>query len=93
MVGCGNALLSEEMYDDGYYHITNIDISNVVIKQMKHRNSKKRPLMEYIQADVTKDLAKKFDQFFDVVIDKSTIDTLLCGENPYIMTAKMTKEI
>ena len=27
MFGCGNALLSEDMYDDGYHHITNIDIS------------------------------------------------------------------
>jgi ubiquinone/menaquinone biosynthesis C-methylase UbiE len=29
---------------------------------------------------------------FDVLIDKSTIDALLCAENSYVMTAKMLKE-
>lgn len=33
------------------------------------------------------------DNSFDVVIDKSTIDALLCGESSFIMTAKMMKEI
>jgi len=36
MIGCGNAgiplpEISEKMYDDGYTHIDNIDISSVVI--------------------------------------------------------------
>jgi hypothetical protein len=30
---------------------------------------------------------------FDVVIDKSTIDALLCGNNAYLMVAKMTREV
>jgi Methylase involved in ubiquinone/menaquinone biosynthesis len=30
---------------------------------------------------------------YDLVIDKSTIDALLCGDNSYINVAKMTKEI
>lgn len=34
IIGCGNAPLSEDMYDDGYQNIFNIDISSVVIKQM-----------------------------------------------------------
>jgi hypothetical protein len=32
VIGCGNAPLSEDMYDDGYELIHNIDISTVVIK-------------------------------------------------------------
>jgi hypothetical protein len=31
--------------------------------------------------------------FFDVAIDKSTIDALLCGDNAYINVAKMMKEV
>lgn len=37
MAGCGNSRLSEEMYEDGYTDITNIDISRVVIDQMAER--------------------------------------------------------
>jgi SAM-dependent methyltransferase len=32
IIGCGNALFSENMYDDGYPYIVNIDISTVVIE-------------------------------------------------------------
>lgn len=31
--------------------------------------------------------------FFDIAIDKSTIDALLCGDNSYINVAMMTKEV
>ena len=40
-LGCGNAEMSQEMYDDGYKNITNIDISSTVIEQMKERNNDK----------------------------------------------------
>lgn len=30
--------------------------------------------------------------FFDLIIDKSTIDALLCGDNAFINTALMMKE-
>ena len=32
IIGCGNANFSEDLYDDGYHNIWNIDISSVVIK-------------------------------------------------------------
>ena len=41
MLGCGNALLSEEMFDAGYTNIWNIDISQVVIENMRERNQDK----------------------------------------------------
>lgn len=37
MLGCGNSLLSENLYEEGYHYITNIDFSQVVIQQMKKR--------------------------------------------------------
>ena len=90
VIGCGNANLSEDMYDDGYHNIYNIDISSVVISQMSDRN-KDRVDMKYEVMDCTD--MKYPDNYFDVVIDKSTIDALLCGDNSYLMVAKMTKEV
>ena len=53
MVGCGNSRLSEDMYDVGYHNITNIDISDTVIRQMTERNGKKREEMTFEKMDVT----------------------------------------
>jgi len=36
-VGAGNSRLSEEMFEEGYANITNIDISNICIKAMKDK--------------------------------------------------------
>jgi EEF1A lysine methyltransferase 4 len=33
------------------------------------------------------------DQYFDIALDKSTIDALLCGDNAYLNTAKMMNEV
>ena len=33
------------------------------------------------------------DGFFDIAIDKSTIDALLCGDNAFLNVAKMMKEV
>ena len=38
-LGCGNSILPEEMYDNGYRNIFNIDISQTVIEFMQKRNS------------------------------------------------------
>ena len=32
ILGCGNANFSEDLYDDGYTNVYNIDISSVVIE-------------------------------------------------------------
>lgn len=67
-IGCGNAELTEDMYDDGYRRIVNMDISNVVIDQMKDRNLH-RPEMSWEIGDA---LDMKYeDEYFDVVVDKS----------------------
>ena len=78
------------MYDAGYINLTNIDISTVVIDQMKNRNEI-RPEMKWDIGDVT-DMIYDND-YFDMAIDKSTIDALLCGDNAFLNVAKMTKEV
>ena len=48
--------------------------------------------MRYEVMDCT-DMSSLANESFDIAIDKSTIDALLCGDNSYLMVAKMTKEI
>ena len=31
-LGCGNSIIQEDMYDDGFKNITSVDISSVVIE-------------------------------------------------------------
>ena len=90
ILGCGNAKFSEDLYDDGFENIYNIDISSVVIETMSDRN-RTRSNMKYEVMDVCD--IKYPNGFFDVAIDKSTIDALLCGDNAYINVAKMMKEV
>ena len=89
-LGCGNSEFAENMYDDGYKNIKNIDISHNVIKAMAERNKEKEG-MTYEVMDV-RDL-KYEDNSFDLAVDKSTIDALLCGEDAFINVAKMIKEV
>merc|ERR1711933_495168 len=59
----------------GYQNITNIDISSVVIQQMAARNQQ-RKRMSWQQMDATE---MSFDNFmYDVVLDKSVLDTFMC---------------
>ena len=74
VAGCGNSRLSEGLYDAGYHCISNIDVSSVVIRQMKSKHQEKRCEMKFIKMDVTEmDFA---DSSFDVVLDKGTLDAI-----------------
>lgn len=90
MAGCGNSRLTEEMFDDGYSNITNIDVSRVVIDQMTDRY-KDKPTLQWQQMNVT---ALDFpDETFDVVIAKGTFDAVLCGEGSTANIAKFCSEV
>lgn len=67
------------MYDAGYHNIVNIDISESVIEQMSTATSSKGKKMEWLVMDGC-DL--KFpDASFDVVLDKGTLDAVICGKD------------
>jgi SAM-dependent methyltransferase len=90
VVGCGNSRLSAQLYDCGVQQITNIDISDVVIAQMKGRY-REMDKMTWTRMDVTRlDFP---DASFDVVIDKGTIDSLLCGANSFHNVYAMHKQL
>lgn len=52
MIGCGNSELSANLYDVGIQNIMNIDISDLVIKNMTTKN-KRRENMKFLKMDVT----------------------------------------
>ncbi|EEF34446.1 S-adenosylmethionine-dependent methyltransferase, putative [Ricinus communis] len=68
MVGCGNALMSEDMVKDGYEDIMNIDISSVAIDMMR-KKYEYFPQLKYMQLDV-RDMSFFPDESFNGVIDK-----------------------
>ncbi|XP_052161559.1 uncharacterized protein LOC127778945 [Oryza glaberrima] len=91
MIGCGSALMSEDMVDDGYTEIMNIDISSVVIEIMrkKHFNI---PQLQYMQMDA-RDMSIFSDESFDCAIDKGTLDSLMCGVGAPLSAAQMVLEV
>lgn len=89
-IGCGNSEFSEKMFDDGYTNNYSIDICDNVIDFMKSRNAGRKGI-KFEKMDVREMTYP--DEYFDLIIDKSTIDALLCGDRSFINVAKMTKEV
>ena len=91
ILGCGNAEFSEDLYDAGFKNIVNVDISSVCIDQMNERNNELRPEMRFQVMDIC-DMSEFESNSFDIAIDKSTIDALLCGDDSFVKVAEMLKE-
>ena len=91
-IGCGNSRMSEEMYEDGYENITNIDFSSKVINQMDERTKAKCPKMVFRTMYVM-DMKDLSSSEFMTILDKGTLDSVLCGDNAVPMAAKMMSEI
>ena len=58
---------------------------------MKERNAEKRPELQWNVMDV-KDMNSYSSNFFDIIIDKSTLDALLCSDEGSKNAACMLKE-
>ncbi|KAK2586784.1 hypothetical protein KPH14_011810 [Odynerus spinipes] len=93
IVGCGNSTLSMSLYDVGYRNIINIDVSDVVIKQMLNINKNERPDLIYEQMDATQ--MTYSNERFSVVLDKGTLDALMpdIKEDTVFVIDKYFKEI
>ena len=79
VTGCGNSKLSEHLYDAGFHSIINIDISSIIINQMKSKNGTKRKQMEFVKMNV---LNMDFDaSSFDCVLDKGTLDAIFSSSD------------
>lgn len=91
VVGCGNSLMSEDMMKDGYMDILNIDISYIVIEMLRKCYAH-TPQLKYMQMDV-RDMSLFEDDSFDSVIDKGTLDSLMCGTDAPFSVSRMINEV
>ncbi|CAL9695681.1 unnamed protein product [Knipowitschia caucasica] len=89
VVGCGNSELSEQMYDVGYKHLINIDISETVINHMNQRNVERRPDLSFRQMDATKTPFE--DSSFQAVLDKGTLDAMASEEEGALASNMLTE--
>ena len=69
------------MYDDGYLEVTNNDYSAACISNMIGRNEYRRPTLKFDIMDIRK--MSYSDNKFDLIIDKSTIDSLSAGDSAH----------
>lgn len=79
-LGCGNSTLSEELYKEGYHYITSVDFSAVLIERMTEHYQLYED-MEFSVMDVRR--LEFPDDCFGLVIDKGTLDCVLCSDNSF----------
>ena len=81
IVGCGLSSLGAYLYEQGFHYITNIDISRVAIDYMSEKHSHLKD-MDYAVMDITQEemSADTGPETFNFVIDKGTLDSLVCAE-------------
>jgi|EP00945_MAST-04E_sp_MAST-4E-sp1_P005838 SAM-dependent methyltransferase len=94
-VGCGNSYLSEDIYDCGITNITNVDVSDKVLKLMTIRNQSEGRKIKQVVADFAKDVVPNFTTpDYDVVVDKNVLDCFMSIPNDHNTTAmKYVKNI
>lgn len=89
VVGCGNSELSEQLYDVGYKHLTNIDISETVVTHMNQRNAERRPGLTFQQVDATQTPYE--DASYHAALDKGTLDAMASEEEGALARNMLTE--
>ncbi|XP_022048358.1 eEF1A lysine and N-terminal methyltransferase [Acanthochromis polyacanthus] len=89
VVGCGNSELSEQLYDVGYKHLTNIDISETVVTHMNQRNADRRPGLAFHQVDATQTPYE--DASYQAALDKGTLDAMASEEEGALARNMLTE--
>lgn len=88
--GCGNSPMPLEMIELGFSKVINIDISNILIQQMKSKYENNSNL-EWFTMDCTK--LSFENNYFDYVFDKGTIDALYCSSDSVQLISKTMDEV
>ena len=101
-LGCGNSTMAFEVADSGYPYVVNVDYAQNVIQHMKSITDTDRyPHVSWRAADCMKPIGKqlmdnKEDQQegsdsvveYSVVMDKSLIDCIACGDTEDLVQQK-----
>lgn len=80
-LGCGNSVLSQDLYQAGYHNICNLDYSAELIGKLEQKYRDTHPEMTWVAQDMRHVTFEPGS--FDVVIEKATFDSLLVDENPW----------
>jgi len=78
--------------EEGFENITNIDFSPKAIAIMEEKNKAKFPKMVFKVMDAL-DMKEFQTGSFNIVIDKGTLDSVLCGDNSAANASKMISEV
>lgn len=88
-IGCGSSTLGYDILQYGVSSVTNVDFSPIIIQRMIDKYSKYDKL-KWDVCDITKFPYRK--NSFDLVIDKGTIDSLMCSDfAPRLMITTFTE--
>lgn len=88
--GCGNSRLTEDMYEDGYGSLTNLDFSPPVVEAMSNKYKDKKGMAWHVMDVLSLTFA---DSTFDGIIDKGTMDSVLCADNSTANVSKYLQEV
>lgn len=89
-VGAGNSALSFDLLESGVSHVTSLDISEIVIEHMKNVYKSENRL-EWVIGDCRQ--MDFLDNSFDFIIDKGTMDAILCAYDGGRNAKSMFQEI
>jgi len=85
IAGCGNSELSAHMWADGFHSLLSVDYSAVVVEQMRSLYANEPALAAQFEVGDVRDLRSlatcRSDGCFDAVVDKGTLDAILCGSD------------
>ena len=90
-IGIGNSNFAAEMYEDGYENQVAMDISSVVIDQMRAKFGQSCAKLKFETMNVL-ELAYETGSF-DVAFDKGTLDAIACGSNSTDNIAQMLRQV
>ena len=83
-VGCGSSTVGEYLIEElGYDHVANVDKDGAILRQMEARWRQRHPnddRLSFCEVDLVKHRIPYASGYFDVVIDKSTLDCTLCSD-------------